>query len=77
MKKILCILSVLLVSFLVSCDEEAVVTLTTDNFDDVISKNDFVLVEFYVSCASFAFYPLMNPNYILGSMVWTLQKACP
>jgi len=38
--------SLFLFSLSVRCEEDVVV-LTTDNFDDVISKNAFVLVEFY------------------------------
>lgn len=51
MKKTLGILAILLISLLVAVqahEESEVVVLTNDNFDDVISKNPSVLVEFYV-----------------------------
>lgn len=50
--------------------EESVVVLTSENFEQVIKDNPFVLVKFYVSSIIFNVSKIFNK--LLGPMVWIL-----
>lgn len=49
----------------IEVDDPDVVVLTTDVFDDFISNNEFVLVEFYVRSHKQVFVPVL---IFLGSL---------